>query len=225
MYLLVITTLVIGLIGIYAQVLSVQAARFAASQNGLAVAMMTWHAAAVSMAASIVDGGQFPAASVPCSLTITYPLAFCPSPTGSGDAFGTVTGAGPAYTPNKIMNFNTGAYEPVHLPGGYNASLYQFNSVLYLEPASNQPYVITFVPQPIPSAANPAPGYLLLNGTMTSFSISDLSHQLQVSGLPTASYGTVEGGSVNTSDFQFALPAGTGIVDGAVAIVTSPAGF
>ena len=225
MYLLVITTLIIGLIGIYAQVLSVQAARIAAGQNGLAITMMTWHAAAVSMAASLVDGGQFPAASAPCSLSISYALGFCPSPAGTGDANGTVTGAGPTYTFNKIANYKTGVIEPVHLPVGYNASLYQFNSVLYSDPTSSQPYVITFVPQPVPSATNPAPGYLVLNGTMTSFSMIDLSHQLQVSGLPTASYGTVQGGFVNTSDFQFKLPLGTGIGDGAVAIVSSPAGF
>ncbi len=74
MYLLVFTTLVISLLGIYTQVLAVEVARLAAQQSGVGAAMLTWHSAAVSMAASILDTNQYDYvhADVPAGLTYSF---------------------------------------------------------------------------------------------------------------------------------------------------------
>ena len=50
MYLLVFVTLVISLIGLYGQVLSLQAARLAAGQSAIAQAMIRWHSIAIQQA-------------------------------------------------------------------------------------------------------------------------------------------------------------------------------
>jgi hypothetical protein len=244
MNLLVFAILIIGLIGIYAQALSLQAARLAAQQSGLATTMLTWHAAAVSMAASIIDTNP-PGLVLPCSLAIMPPpppsfgLPSCAAPTG--DANGTVTNAG--YAPSQIFNTRTGQSEPVHLPANYDASKYQFYSVLYRDPnTNNQPYVVTFVSPPVISLQNPAPGLIVLPpvGIMTGFGLGDLTHQLQVSGVPGYSYGTVNNiGGVSTlvtggtkytvgtayvPGFQYTLPSNI-FTNGEVAVISSPAGF
>jgi hypothetical protein len=256
MYLLAIVTLVIGLLGVYAQVLSLQAARFAASQNGLALTMMMWHDAAVSMGASIVDTGQFPPGSAPCSLTwydTAAPMLpwatipdLCLSPidlalggsvnvSGKGTVTGMLFGASNIY--NTKLKPAPGGVEPVHLPPGYNTSVYQFYSVLYRD-ASDQPFIVTFVQPPVIKASNPAPGLLALppTGHLIGLGMSDLLHQLHVSGLPSFAYGTVTNGATTStliaSDFQYAMPQNTAtgvpkpILDnGSAAIISSPAGL
>jgi len=201
MNLLVFATLLIGIIGIYGQVLTVQAARIAAQQTGLASTMTIWHHAAMSMAASIVDTKQFPIGTPPCSLTFTLPvagLATCPQPAGViPPETGTVTdGAGVI---NSVIS-KSGNQEPVRLPASFSTNLYQFYSILYRDPATNkQPYVITFVQPPVVSAINPAPGFIQIPppdpGTgrdrLTSFTLSDLLRQLKISGAQGYSYGTV----------------------------------
>lgn len=252
MYLLVIVTVVIGILGLYAQILSLQAARIAESRFGLAAAMSTWHSAAVSMGGSIVDTGQFPPGSVACSLTYDIPpppfggstMSWCPAPTGTGDAYGTVTssnvpGALPSCPFNYIYNKKAGDKECVHLPADFQIAQYQFYSVLYLD-ANGQAYVVTFVPSPTPSSTNPAPGFLSLPpnlGTYTSFTMSDLIHQLQVSGLAPYSFGpvastattsTLMSGGLMTGSFQYSMPLFGGkpvLNNGAVAIVSATAGF
>jgi len=84
-------TLLVGLIGIYTQVLGLQTARMFSHQSGLAKEMLTWHAAAVSMAASIIrtnytgPTGYAAIATTGCSLTYTPPPPMtavnrCPTP-------------------------------------------------------------------------------------------------------------------------------------------------
>ncbi len=74
MYLLAFVTLIISLLGMYTQVLAIEVARVASQQTSIAGAMLTWHKAAVSMAAKIVDTNQYRYAplasnSYGCSLT------------------------------------------------------------------------------------------------------------------------------------------------------------
>jgi len=252
MYLLAIVTLIIGMLSIYAQVLSVQAARIAANQTGLAVTMETWHSAAVSMAANIIDNPPAGGITYPCSLTITPPngIAPCVPPNGTGDTYGTVTIGSPTYALNNICKANCSTVpqnEPVHLPADYNKAMYQFYSVLYSDPSGGQPYVVTFVQAPVISASNPAPGFISLppTGHMTSLSTADLLRQLQVSGFPDFAYGTITTSVVNgipcsgstcsvlvtpssqrgSTTVQFTIPLSAGLNNGAIAIASSPAGF
>jgi hypothetical protein len=239
MYLLVIVTLVIGLISIYAQVLSLQAARYAANLTGMANTMVQWHGAAVSMGAAIIKTpGAFPSTSTPCSLTVSNPnsLPLCPSPTGAGN--GTVTNSSGTYNQISLS-------EKVHLPPSYNTQIYQFYSVLYWDTVgtspSNQPYVMTYVLPPTLSISNPAPGYLSLPalppsaGYLTSLSTTDLLHQFSVLRFPDYAYGTVVVGTITpvlatrnyatfgTKSTQYNVPTGTRT--GSVAIISSTSGF
>jgi hypothetical protein len=251
MYLLVVVTLVIGLLSIYAQVLSLQAARIAEGQTGLANTMLMWHAAAVSMGASIVDSGLFPDGTTPCSLTYGTALAACTPPTSTIN--GTVTGGPTGYSPSSICTSNCGpaavgapVTEPVHLPPNYATALYQFYSVLYRDTSgatpSNQPFVVTYVAPPVLSASNPAPGYLSLPPTynLISLTSNDLLRQFSVLGVPDYAWGKAKSGvgssvlvtrnymSFGSKSFQYNLPLNgtSAILDtGAVAIVSTTAGF
>jgi hypothetical protein len=269
MFLLVFATLITGLIGIYAEVMSLQAARMAANQNGIAQAMLTWHAAAVSMAVSIIktNPAAYPGApgtgpgAVGCSLTYTSPSASittCPSPqfmsnqmggvsvSGPSAPTGTVTDGSPSPILNLINVYNSGSNqyytECVHLPSvctnppasygcsacataGFDVGHYQFYSVLYQN--NGQDFVITFANATV-SASNPAPGFVALAlGNQIGLTASNLLQQLQHSGAPNYSYGTVIGSQLTTSGFQYTLPASftTFIPSGSVATISSPDGF
>ncbi len=137
MYLLVFTTLMIGVMGIYAQILGLQTSRFAAHQNSVGVAMMQWHTAALSMAASIINTAgplYTPLQTNGCRLTFApipgTTIVPCPSPvymagqtplalvgTAINPGGGTITDN--ATTPN-LINYKTaaGTYttQCVHLP-------------------------------------------------------------------------------------------------------------
>lgn len=243
MYLLVFITLIIGLVGIYAQVVSLEAARIASNMTGLAKNMIIWHSAAISMGASIVDTGSFTSASSPCSLTYTLPTAVsvvqCPAPLGSGSTTGTVTDA--SGNRNQIVNRFSGTPETVHLPSDFDATKTQFYSILYYDSSSSQSFVVTFVLKPTLSATNPAPGYLALppSKNLISYTTGDLLHQLSLSGLPKYSYGTVKTTGVTSVlespsfqrglvTFEYNMP-GNGssplLTSGVVGMVSSVAGF
>lgn len=130
MYLLVFVTLMIAIIGTYSQVMGLQAARFSSSQSATASAMMQWHAAAVSMAASIVyTSGAYPGVAggpgdLGCALTANFTLSGmnlvpCPSPifypgVGNGQN-GTVTTGGSTPTLNFVANHKSNKNECVRL--------------------------------------------------------------------------------------------------------------
>lgn len=240
MYLLVVVTLVIGLLSIYAQVLSLQAARYAASLTGMANTMVIWHGAAVSMGADILKhppGGL----SLPCNLTnvSAYGLTPCAAPTNSPSSSGTVTDS------SNNLNYIS-ATEKVHLPLDYKAATYQFYSVLYRDTANNQPYVVTFACAPgvgtcTPGALyNPAPGYLSLASSpssLTSLTPGDLLHQFTVLGIPDYSFGTAKGtttsvlmtqnyASIGTIRYNLPMNGASAVLPaGAIAVVSSPSGF
>ena len=249
MYLLVFVTLVIGLVGIYAQVLSLQAARIASSINALGTNMVEWHLAAISMGGSILQT-NLPASipvTVPCSLTFTAPagVTACIPPVGSGDASGTVT-VGATSGLNNIVIGNPPITVPVHLPADYKIAQVQFYSILYKDASSNQYYVVTYVPPAHISANNPAPGFLSLptSSNYISYTSSDLQHQLSISHIPDYAYGTAASNGTNeflvspayekgevyaTSTggvktvIQYNLPAV--VPTGSVAIVSTASGF
>lgn len=216
MYMLVFVTLVLGLVSIYAQVITVQTQRLAARQVGLASTMQQWHTAAMSMANSIyyqngAAGPNTPASAGGCSLSnASQGLSACaaPAPAIAYDIAGTVTnGSG---TPNIIYDHTTQTLQCVQLPSictipsgnnclacskaGYDATDYQFYSVYVQDTVANQSYVVTYVPPPTISASNPAPGYLTLaGGFQTSLTQADLMQQFVNAHIPNYTYGIVKG--------------------------------
>lgn len=134
MYLLVFVTLMIALIGTYTQVMGLQAARFASHQSAIGAAMIQWHAAAISMAVSIIKtnsaGYTAGIKSSGCMLTALAPpatgLALCPPPLFYGSTHnnqkGTITipWNGPVYlnlisVPDTPPSTGTGTNQCVHL--------------------------------------------------------------------------------------------------------------
>lgn len=278
MYLLVFTTLMIGIIGLYTQVLGLQAARLAGHQSAVGSTMLQWHTAAVSMAVSIIKtnaAGYALVANNGCSLTFTLPpnvaIPRCPKPTFFGppnaQIAGTVTGPVPPNPPrlSLLANYKTLKNECVNLASRctlvnafgcnvtncsstYDLVNYQFHSILYKDPVTNQNFVVTFVPAPIPTLQNPAPGNVsLVNVTGTNtpigLTISDLARQLNNAGAPKYTYGSLQGFSagtprVVTASGTYNLPSApatgvpnlcngsaTCVADSGLALIGSPDGF
>ncbi|MFY9288870.1 MAG: hypothetical protein WAO98_10265 [Alphaproteobacteria bacterium] len=234
MYLLVFVTLVISMIGVYVQVLSLQTARIAAQQNGIAQAMLAWHSAATSMAGSIIrtnNAAYAAVAATGCGLTFNIPAgatyARCPTPRNgltALNAWGTLTDGGT--NPNLYNIFSTqNTVELVHLPAGYDTRMYQFYSVLYQTGGQN--YVATFIPAS--AAVNQTAFLTMARGNMIGLTASDLIQQLQQSGAPRYTYGTVNTAgqmttALGTASVQYTLPAFTN-TNGAVAVIGTPDGF
>ncbi len=93
MYVLTFAFVLIGIIAIYAQTVTLQVSRQAASLAGIAPAVAQWHTAAVSMARSIIQTNNATysgVATTGCSLTYTLPpqttavISQCPSPMKGG---------------------------------------------------------------------------------------------------------------------------------------------
>jgi hypothetical protein len=187
MYLLVFITLVISLIGIYTQVLSLQAARLAAGQSAIAQAMIRWHETAIQQ----VRTAQITTIPGTNGCDLTSPGAAgtpCSSVNGPVTVTATFPGAPWQNCPPAI------AGQPCWnlLPPGYQTNFYSFYSIYY-QPAAGQNYVITFVQKP--AVANP--GFIVLPNNPASVTIGinmgDLMNQIRNTGLNPITYGTVSG--------------------------------
>jgi len=115
MFLIVFVTLVISIIGLFAQILSAQTAQLYRQQVAFMQTMTTWHGAAVNLARANLS--LFSA--TPCRLTP-----------------GTVATGGPVACAQTVGASN--------LPPGYQTSPYTFYSIAY-QSAAGGDYVITFV--------------------------------------------------------------------------------
>ena len=245
MYLLTFVTIIVGIIGIYGQVLAVQTARIAAQQTGLAGAMLSWHAAAVAVAANIIDtpGAYTAVAQAGCSLSYNAPAGFTACPPGYGESAGTVTFSG--YALNIVYNRQSNnlvcvPLQPVCLYNSgancgacttqYDVADYQFYSILYKDSGTGGDYVVTFVPPPVTSVSNPAPGFITMaGGNVTGFSLADLTQQLRQANTSAYAYGTVTSSGVLTPNKSviagsyYHVPVGIPV--GSLAVVASPDGF
>jgi hypothetical protein len=120
MFLIVFLTLVISIIGLFAQVVTLQAAQMAASQTGLAQTMETWHSVAV--------GAVYTA-------TATAKAKGAAAPTVSAAGCGVGVGMNGANCVDMTANLPPGS------PGNYS-----FSSILFQAPAPlTAEYVITYV--------------------------------------------------------------------------------
>ncbi len=228
MYLLVFTTLVISLIGLYAQTLTVQAARFAAGQTTVAQAMLAWHATALAEAkyGTYVSFPLGPYTPVPsgCSLVNSFFTvdggSNCPGNSAVTISIASVlptnpTGGGAVNLPDCASTLPNTNAPPCFtaLPPGYkggnggSTQPYTFYSMYYQPVGSTQNYVITFVPPPNPAQVGGTPALINLPGTVNSsfvpqakmgITMSDLYNQLRNSDTPTMSYGIVKNHLVTT---------------------------
>lgn len=255
MYLLVFVTLIISLIGLYTQILAVQTARLFANQNGVGRAMLQWQAAAISMAASIVNTNRTGYAAyglTGCSLSNdTTGLALCPPPsnppgsgtpvvslsTGNPQAFGTITDGANLNTIYNIASTAPDKRELVRLPTDFNRGTYRFYSILY-NTAGNaltgENIVITFVPPAAINASCPVANFLCLPGpaaanpSQIGLTSADLMQQLENTRISRVTYGTVNAAGTFLSTKGVpprALPPGIGGIRNSVAVIGSSDGF
>ena len=174
MFLIVFVTLVISIVGLYAQVLSLQSAKAYNSEAGLMQTMATWHGSAVALARAAVAANPAAITPTPCSIT-----------SGAGMvgpcSFGTLT--------SPVAN-------QAYLPPGYNTTNFSFYTIAYQTGVPAVDYVVTFAHD-----ADPLSGDLYLptisSGNMVGYTMNDLMRQFANSALPYATYGSVNtvGGS------------------------------
>jgi hypothetical protein len=259
MYLLVFVTIVISLLGIYTQALTIQMARAASMQTSVADVMYQYHMQAVELARYTLDlhptTGAAPgptgcllsstvnyAANPPVNCmalifggTLDYPLTMYNTPILQALGLLDCSQTTPRNSRPCIVPLG-----PPTLPlESINNELYTFSVVFYQPPGVPQGYILTFIPPPVISAANPAPGFIQLtyNPTPLGVRMGDLMQQLKKSGLPPMNYGiamtingnhylvshSISNGSV-LSDLQYPLPANgcCTVPDGSIGIISSP---
>ena len=166
MYLLVFVTLVVALIGTYAQIYTKQAARAFTQQTGVAETMMSWHTTAVNLAVNLVKASDMTLAG--CSLTNLTGLGNPPpqTPCHYNDALLLPVYVGTNYTSSTYTGANEcdGLHNTPcwsNLPAGFQAGSYQFYSVAFQGGTPVQNYVLTYVP-PTASSGEIYPGLGLL---------------------------------------------------------------
>ena len=169
MYMLAFLTLIVALIGAYAQMYTAQASRMMAQQSGAADAMLAWHATAVGLASNLVTSTTISAAG--CLLTDK------PSPAPGYPSFVACAKTSvPVVSPVYVTSATTGlapavacsgtraAPCAVFLPNGYSIAPYTFYSVAFQDPATKIDYVLTYVPMPSATSDNYNIGFICLPG-------------------------------------------------------------
>jgi hypothetical protein len=211
MYMVVFVTLMVALIGAYAQIYTKQAASGFAQQSGIVNSLVTWHATAMSLAQFYVQPTATNySATTGCSLTNGVP----PTCTGSG--------GGPAYISQNnytAVNLCSGAQGPACftvLPPGYS-SAYTFYSIAFQSVADNADYVLTFIPPPpatsdnynvgllcLPGVVNGATKCLGSNVQLSATFNSILAQMKKTSSLSPMIWGTIANGAANCGPSGFA---------------------
>ncbi len=225
MYLLVMVMFVVSLIGLYAQVLSVQVSRIDRAQVGMMQTLVSWHQAASNFAMMNLTAPPPPVYSeitlnATTDVTTTGCLLTYPA-VGTGYGFGNCSADVSA--PSTYLPRPNGSTHIHPFPAGfYNGTLgafsgLKFYSLLYKD-ASGTAYVLTFVPKPttatgtvyVPEASN---------GTDTGYMMKDLVGQFARRAPQNLTYGIVTAATPPTL-----IPATMAQVNGATVTYTLPSG-
>ena len=204
MFLIAFVTVVISIIGLYAQIISLQTARIYNSQVGLMQTMSVWHSAAVTFARAKANLGVIPTnAFTPITSFCNMTSPALASPCG----FGTLS-----VPPNSTT----------YLPQGYAIGTFTFYSLAYQIAGVN--YVVTFVPDP---GGN---NYLMLpevtTGTAVGYTMAGLSRQFARAANPNIMYGVVNASGTLTvlskggATFSYAVPPAPTLPTGSLAIIS-----
>ena len=243
MYMVVFVTLMVALIGTFAQIYTKQASSGFEKQTGLADAMVEWHSTAVGLASNFVRPSTIPTLpSVACSLT-----RFAGGAAPSSTSLCSGSGGGNAYVGMSLSgsqhecHASSGGEVPcvVPLPTFYETDPYTFYSLLFR--SSNVLYVLTYVPPPSAASDDYDVGLLCLpgglSGTCTgshvqfSSTFKALYNQMKKSPyLTPMSYGTVTAsGNLKTPVFNkdsvytvinYTIPASTIVPVGSIGIIS-----
>jgi hypothetical protein len=205
MYMFVLVTMIVALIGIYTHVFNVQTAHMNGQESGIAKAMLDWHATAAGLGQDAVEASVVTAG---CSLTDNFTtLGYC------HNSF-----AGGVHLPGSVP---AGA---IGLPQGYTnvANPLVFYSLAYQVTTGGveQNFVLTFVPPP-PAAAGGLPSFICLPGMLPpavtcgasqpiDIVMNDLLIQIKRRGVSPLSYGTVN--AAGTALVTSPVPNSSGVM-------------
>lgn len=176
MYLLAFITLIIAIVGLHAQVITLQAAKMNKAQNALAQTMVVWHRTAVRLARDTSN-----------------------LPTNINGATGCVQTTAFNFTGVTLCNTAASRVSSSDLPPGYNMTYYTFPTLLF-EPDTKSRYVVTFVGYKDSQGLISLPGQVAASKTL-SYTIGGLLSQLANIKSVSLSYGVV-----NTSGTLTVIP-------------------
>lgn len=194
MFLVVFVTLIISVVGLYAQVLTLQNVKAFNNQTTFAQQMLTWQNTAVSLANSL--NLSVPAGGCRLTANVAYTVSGAGSGGTSGQRLNTCTYSGnpisiaiakPSTIATSCAGGVTGACWTA-LPAGYQTTPYSFYTLFYTAGTTN--YIITYAHD------TDASGNLMLpdnSGTSIGLTPNELTLQLQHSGVPALAYGMVSG--------------------------------
>jgi|GEM_PF-3086878 hypothetical protein len=171
MYMIVFVTMMVALIGAYAQIYAHQAAKGLAQQSGVVDEMMEWHSTAVGQASTLMSNSEWAIRGITgCWLTklnVVEPGAPILPPCNG--YLGNITYVSPTtyngLSPCTASSATSASQCVTTLPPGYNMD-YQFYSVAFQAP-NGADYVLTYVPQPLSGSDNFNLGLLCLPGIVT----------------------------------------------------------
>jgi hypothetical protein len=220
MFLIVFITLMVSVIGLYAQILSLQTAKIDAAQSAMAQTMITWHAAAVDYVHANITTftALAPALPLACQLTSTSLLY-------------TMSACVPGYTLATVT--------PAVLPSVYNAAFFPFLTAVFN--SNSTIYVVTYITAPSAASGGvagnlqlPADPNLSLSATPSvtvGYTINDVMRQFANISANYLAYGTVTtagtltiGGRSNgavAAGITFPVPPASIMPVGAVAIISA----
>lgn len=219
MFLMVYVTLVVGLIGVFSQVYTLQAARMYANQNAIAKAMLAWHTTAEAFVTKSVSLTSYSGAQG-CDLTTTITpgvVNACRNQAGQ-DIFVNLQTA-----PTGFANCTAAATNCWVSRDSYSGSgTYTFFSIAYRSGTPAQSYVLTYVPPPTAADALgnrlvSLPGSGATAARSIGITIDSLFRQLSKTNLDIMAYGTI----VTQSGVQY-LRSGVGTANGTNTAVLWP---
>jgi hypothetical protein len=153
MFLIVIVTFVISILGLFIQVVSLQTARMAASQNALLQTMITWHNAALNLASATPP---LDSANMPCQMTSTTAINGLP----------VCTRGGAQVLVSSVLTSTI-----------YNVANYSFASAVFNSTSPLGKYVLTYVGS-TDSSGNIILPLPLPGGTTIGYTFKDLQTQM-----------------------------------------------
>ena len=189
MFLITFVTLIISIIGLYAQVLSLQASKIYKAQNGLMQTMVDWHNSALTLAKNYTPS------TVPCIIPSDYMQTMQATLSNQPYPITTSTCANVAPPVTTLVLTPTGATPT--LPPGYMTKYFSFYSIVFQ--SGSIKYLLTYAYYT--DAANAPSGnlYLPANGTAgasVGYSLNSLEQQFARAATVGTLYGKVTGSGI-----------------------------
>jgi hypothetical protein len=212
MYLLTFVLLLVSVLGLYANVAALQAAKLLEKQEGIARTIQVWHQAAYRFVFDRMK--QYP----------TPTSAYFGNLLPAGCLLNSASGI-----PNEPPECNDGNSEPLLTDAAnvakylsdYTLTTYKYNTIIFQPTGDANRYIITFVVPPADNNVTDPVSFPPLG-----FSASEIQRQMRRTDISLATRGSVTNACLripapcfqSDSNLQFPLPAGGSVIPGAVGL-------